>query len=1060
MKSRQSRRAIRCGERRLVFGLACLSFLVGLPGCGGGGGGRASPPAPQPSFTLNLSPSTLSLSSGEEARATVSVTAQSGFAGSVNLSVEGLPSSIVASFTRNPISPSETSELVLRVASDAAAQTVSATVRGSSGTLQDSRLLTLQISFVSAPGPVRTTFVRTDMDPLHALYDPIRKQVFVSIPQLNEVKVFSGADARLLARLALPRPLGLELAPDGSRVIVGTGTNILGITGVEFVHVIDPDRLEVVNRVAFPRGLGFSPVSVPEFPIATSNGSIFFIAREIRRTGTRLVQWNPATGSFVDRTPGSLGLGFPQLLVRSNDYRTVLVAETHSAGGTLVVYDADSDNFIHAAQISGSGFGAIRVNPDGTQFAVLMGQEVVFLNRQLQEVTRRRVMGDLGGSVSEGMLYSLDGRFLYVSEQATDNRHLLVVLDTQTFAVVGQVAAVRTDGVPTATKPLAIDETGMIFGANDRGIAFVDVSRPRSLPSAAPIVRLPNALDPPQGSLTVPTATTVNGAGFKPGANVFFGKNSGTDIFVDSSNVIRTKAPPATTPGPVNVTAVFPDGWFAIAPDGFTYGPHILHVIPSSARPEGNTEVEIMGYGFAFSPSMVEVTVGGRSATVVEIMAAPGFTPFPFPLHRSLRIRIPPGSPGAAELTVKTPAGIATAQRAFRYLRRVQTFPVAGGLGQVVYDARRSRLYLSNFSANRVEVFSLAEEKFQAPLPAGTVPQGLALTPDGSRLVVANFGDRTLTIVNPDNPAAMSTILVVGPSDISSSCDPRPVRVSATSTRKVFVQISCRNETRGQLREVDLSTLAVRVRTEIDGTRDMILAATPDGTKLFVAVGEVSGGPVHIWEAATDRFGTRSLGQRLRDAAAAADGNRFAAEFDQLDGALRLEMGPTDFDLLTRVVRVIGQKLQASGSLFYVPLQKGIDVWDVHQGRLRERIAIPEELAVTLDVMALDETGKRVFVITATGLTIVELASVPLSIGSLTPEEGTSAGGIEVVIRGSGFQPGTVVRFGKVELISRFVDENTLRVTTPSLPVGPVRVSIRNPDGEEYILDAAFRYTN
>jgi hypothetical protein len=51
-----------------------------------------------------------------------------------------------------------------------------------------------------------------------------------------------------------------------------------------------------------------------------------------------------------------------------------------------------------------------------------------------------------------------------------------------------------------------------------------------------------------------------------------------------------------------------------------------------------------------------------------------------------------------------------------------------------------------------------------------------------------------------------------------------------------------------------------------------------------------------------------------------------------------------------------------------------------------------------------DEFGQRLFAVTTSGLTIVQLANVPLGIGSIAPASGTAPGGASVTIRGSGFQ--------------------------------------------------------
>jgi hypothetical protein len=90
----------------------------------------------------------------------------------------------------------------------------------------------------------------------------------------------------------------------------------------------------------------------------------------------------------------------------------------------------------------------------------------------------------------------------------------------------------------------------------------------------------------------------------------------------------------------------------------------------------------------------------------------------------------------------------------------------------------------------------------------------------------------------------------------------------------------------------------------------------------------------------------------------------------------------------------------------------GIDIRDAHNGRLRLRVYLPEPFAMVFtDVDGLhgnfltgDEFGQRLFAVTTSRLTIVQLANVPLGIGGLAPASGAAAGGVNVTIRGSGFQ--------------------------------------------------------
>ncbi len=145
-------------------------------------------------------------------------------------------------------------------------------------------------------------------------------------------------------------------------------------------------------------------------------------------------------------------------------------------------------------------------------------------------------------------------------------------------------------------------------------------------------------------------------------------------------------------------------------------------------------------------------------------------------------------------------------------------------------------------------------------------------------------------------------------------------------------------------------------------------------------------------------------------------------------------------------------------------IQGGLDILDAHTGRLRLRIFLPEPLAMlSTDIdalhgvfLAVDENGQRIFALTTSGLTIVQLANVPLAIGTISPASAPASGGATLTIRGSGFQSGATVTIGGKSAAATFVDMNTLTVTTPPLTTGPQQIRIANPDGETATLDAAF----
>jgi hypothetical protein len=124
-------------------------------------------------------------------------------------------------------------------------------------------------------------------------------------------------------------------------------------------------------------------------------------------------------------------------------------------------------------------------------------------------------------------------------------------------------------------------------------------------------------------------------------------------------------------------------------------------------------------------------------------------------------------------------------------------------------------------------------------------------------------------------------------------------------------------------------------------------------------------------------------------------------------------------------------------------------------------VYLPEPFLTAADALhgsflATDEWGQKIFALTQSGLTVVELASVPVGIGAASPASVPAAGGAVVQIRGSGFVSGARVTVGGTTAAVNFIDADTLEVTTPAMSAGPQRIVVTNPDGESDALDAVF----
>ena len=85
----------------------------------------------------------------------------------------------------------------------------------------------------------------------------------------------------------------------------------------------------------------------------------------------------------------------------------------------------------------------------------------------------------------------------------------------------------------------------------------------------------------------------------------------------------------------------------------------------------------------------------------------------------------------------------------------------------------------------------------------------------------------------------------------------------------------------------------------------------------------------------------------------------------------------------------------------------------------------------------------------------------PPTITSVSPSSGTSAGGQQVTIDGSGFETGATVEFGPSQATDvQFVSSSQLTVVTPAGPAGAVDVTETNPDGGSFTDRSAYSYVS
>jgi hypothetical protein len=1032
------------------------------------------------SFTVTLNSSELSFAQGGSASTIVGLSLSS--AGNsnftVNFSISGLPSGVQAAFGLNPFPFGRpATSMVLTSSSNAglvnyAVVTISAT-RTADGSVQTASFLLNVTPPLGTLYPIRTDFVRTDGTPPAAVYDAVHRVVYAANPGFNRVDVISPQTARIISSIPAPTPAGMAMTSDGKHLLLGSNVNQ--------IVSIDTSSLKVVSRTSFAPLAAGNNNSTPYYFSAqrvapASNGKVLLglINSPSNPPSFHLVEWDPTAGTFTPMNPPGISFSSVREMVGSANGAKVLVVD-YGTEVNLALYDAATDSFPVSGQSPVGQELAMAANPSGNQFAIIGGNGLVILDNQLHTIA----LPPIGGGIVYGMQYSSDGSRLLISYLLNGTYPIVESFDTTSFSLLG-VAPAFSVCVFQLSGPcqyvmahsLAADNTGLVFSSFDHGLVFEDASNFQNLLGLPMSVAAPTVGIGPQNEtgLNTPLATTMGQAAFEVLPDVWFGDVRGTNITSNGFGVSVT-APPSTNPAIVNIRAVLPDGWMALAPQAFSYGTEILFVGTTAAPATGNVTLDLVGHGFIGSNgNATTVTIEGQSAKIVTAphqSFAPTSDQFPISAYDDMQVLVPAGTAGPADITVTSTAGTSTLKAALVYLPGVTDFPSTDKFTNILYDSKRNRVYLS--AGNKIDVFDAALQKYLSPIVPPSVSasplfQGLALTPDGSKLLTTNFSDLSLEIIDPDGPSSATEVpLIPGATPVGMGGSD----VAATSTNQAMIELAGQTggacSSFGEVYEVDLGTFAV---TPLNLAAPACLlpnhaqmSSTNSGDKVFLAV---AGGGAYLWHAATNQWTSWQYVVNT-NGTASGDGHWFASDYTSLDFQLiehtqaQIPEYFADFFLQERQGAVPGEKMTASGSLLYQPLLHGVDVIDVNSGAWLRRIALTEQVEFVQNAMALDEAGNRLFLITDAGLSVLQMDSSPLSMGYLSPTSGLAAGGTTVTIRGSGFQPGTIVTFGGIIATTTFIDARTLQVTTPPLPVGGVRVTISNSVSSTYSLDAAFQ---
>lgn len=1046
-------------------------------------------PPPPPDFSLGLSPASIAVAPGGSAQTAVSLAALNGFSSSTSVQISGLPAGVTASSSSLTVSAGSPQTVTFSAASSAEATIATVAFTGTSGSLTHTTNLALQVNPRPFPGDVfmRLPGAEIGRQILSAAYDEALREVFYSDSNFNSLEVFSTVDGHKIGEVPIPSPAGLQFSPDFSKLYVGTIT--------PSVYVVDPVALHVVQQIEVPLSLT-TPVDssfgteMPVMPYPMADGSVLMgmgTTLESSNFGSfplsvlDLVRYDPVAKTFTLADPGPSNLaGNP---ARSSDGKYLFVYGFGTNGYGLELYSASTRSYLPAfGQVQNESV-LLAANQNGSQYATVQelsafgsgNAQINFWGANLQPQVQSYT---LNVPVSAA-IYSRDGKYLFLPT----NSGYIVVLDTQAGVPVGYLGFSLIQSFFSGT-PFDVDENYHLFGGTAGGAYILNASQT----AAAPPVAVPQfinaiaAATPNVGPLAggtqvqfVPTGGSGNSDGITGSMEAYFGTTPAAQDTVgpyssssSGENFLTATAPPATTPGPVSIVLTDANNNVVFLPDAFTYGPKILRVQPSAAGSAGGDSITIFAYGLGFFDlSDIHVTIGGTAADM-QNATLNSYVSQTFP-EASVTIPVPPGTPGWADVQITTSNGTDTLKRGLQYLS-AETNVAGGPFSFAVYDAVRNLFYLTG-NGNTVSVFNASSQSMGPALTSNSISSGatlqqMAITPDGSKLLVVDPTDQAIVVF--DLAGGTSTkVSIVLPSDPANT-PVQPVNIVASAGGHAFVGVTpCLSL---PLREINLANMTIQSRTDLTSSCDAYApypeygAASADGSTIVYAAssgaqfGISPSGPEYVWRynASADTFS----GPVIFNDEPWMQGLQPAVDGD--GGVIAIPQGTLNAQQLPNVNILAGgaiAEMNSTGSLLYGAGYESTQIVlsDTHNGRnllMLQAQNTPGTVIGPYQPLAIDSTGAKILLSLQGGLAYFNLEVVPLAVGTITPA--SAASGATIQVRGSGFTAGTTAKLGGQNANCSFVDTQTLSCTVPALASGSAAISLSNPDGQTYSFENAF----
>ncbi len=1007
--------------RRSRFALIALSLAtLLLSSCGGSSSSSSgSSGTTTPDFTIAASSNSMAVRQSGALNFSVSVTPLNNFSSPVTVTLSGLPSNIVPSFSTFSLTPGGSQTITLNVSAMAAVQSLTFTITGASGTLTHSAQPTLTVStgqpnfrmryfdtaqnlpgFIIQHDPYYQPPAYINAQPLVLYHSPTKRFFFANTSQ-NQILVYDGATESRSAILPVPAPWSIDQTSDQSLLYVGT---LVGD-----IYVIDPVGLTVKQRI--PSNTIGSHGFFANAAIPLANGTLALIGSAPSPLETypntyfgngysSIGIWNQATNSLTLYTssywssfsvPGQAVCGdlalFAYLLPTPN--RTQLVLGSSDSSNIVCELNPSNGQSVYTT-IANARTTSVAQPPDGSAIINYSLPTVTILDPTTLQPRDQFDVPFTNVSYT-GFLLSADGNTLYL---ISAYQGYAAAYNWKTHALLGWAStpiqsANITEAYPDL-QPYAIDSTGLMAGVLGHGIGFADMSFLQT--GAFNVYSAPPQIAPALGPAAGGTAVQISQVLYLNDTllDVIFGGTPATNP-TSSSSVVSATAP-AHAAGPADVLVRTGGGALALAPNAFSYGPSIQDIVTNFSPADGGGTGTVFGYGLATADGSTAVSIGGLPATVTASSAS--FTYFDgdtIPLQ-SIQFTLPPGAAHtSANLEISNSAGVTSQSDAVTYLPATQQFPLSGAqLYQGIYDPHRNVYYFTD--QNKVQVFSRPQgawlSPISIPLPSGATSQrltGISLSPNGSNLAISDSAARVVYVLNPSTPGSVQTFAL--PSSAVNG-NPVPAGLAVSDQGVVYITTTTPNSIGpAYFYKLVISSGTLTPYASLMGgdpnQGQMRTLLTPDNQSVFVE----NGGGLSKIDTSSDSVET-AAGQYVPtdplfyDLALSPDGTSIVGGFWLFDLSTLQVHTPieTNEQWAQGQSTLYGSKFSADSKLIFKPEPNAIDVISVSTGLPFARIALPFALNSNFDALVADGTDNVFIAITGasgTGIAVIDVSSVP-----------------------------------------------------------------------------------